>query len=396
MVTYKSIMRKARRFLIVTTVIISLFAIGGIVPAFSQQDFVIKGKGELMKDGDVIYLSYRLKNQRVLDSTIVKNKHFAFRGTIANSPIKARLYRNQNPTDNNVIIVNDYNEAYLVEGTTIIDSKDSLKNGIIRGTSLNNTFQLLKNRLMPLKKKLLSIKDPDFFNAEEKSDTALVNLHSRLIVENTYKIYDQQLAFAKEFPDSYLSLNLITDIAKDNKYIYKAEEIFHSLSDSLKNLAEAAQVKELFHQKNKVKIGDKAPSIVINNINGKSVSLSNYNGKYVLLDFWASWCLPCRKEHPNLTAIYKQFKGAGFDILSVSIDDQHEEWLQAVREDRLTWEQVADLKADRGEAYHSYGITTIPANFLIDPRGNVIAKDLKGEELKSTIFKLMGDNKNNH
>src|SRR5690606_22400074 len=113
------------------------------------------------------------------------------------------------------------------------------------------------------------------------------------------------------------------------------------------------------------------------------VNLSYFNGKYVLLDFWASWCGPCREEHPNLISIYENYKNKDFTILSVSIDTDKEKWIKAIDKDKLTWTQVSDLSGNKGEVYLKYGITSIPANFLIDPNGLVIAKDLKGDALKS-------------
>lgn len=122
---------------------------------------------------------------------------------------------------------------------------------------------------------------------------------------------------------------------------------------------------------------------------GRNIKLSNYRGKYLLLDFWASWCLPCRQEHPNLIAVYDDFKGANFDILSVSIDSKKDKWLNAIIEDGLIWSQISDLKASNGEVYQKYGIGTIPCNFLLDPHGKVIAKDLKGQDLTDKIKEVV-------
>ncbi|MEI9911503.1 MAG: TlpA disulfide reductase family protein [Bacteroidota bacterium] len=105
----------------------------------------------------------------------------------------------------------------------------------------------------------------------------------------------------------------------------------------------------------------------MNSAEEKAISLFSFKGKYVFLDFWASWCVPCREEHPNIAAQYEKYKHKGFTIVSVSIDTDKDKWLKAITKDKMTWTQVSDLKGEKGETYLKYGITTIPANFLIDP-----------------------------
>lgn len=273
---------------------------------------------------------------------------------------------------------------------------DSLNNARISGTAVNNTFQLLQDRLALLEKERLSIKDPDYFSEEERKDTALVNKNRSLLEANYYKQCDVQLAFAKEFSNSYVSLDLVNNIARNNKYNHLAEEVFNLLSDSLLQLPKAAGTKESFLNKNKVRIGSIAPEFEMNVRFGRNIKLSNYRGKYLLLDFWAWWCLPCRQEHPNLLAVYNDFKGANFDVLSVTIDSKKDKWLNAILEDGLIWSQISDLKASNGEVYQKYGIGTIPCNFLLGPQGKVIAKDLKGQDLIDKIKEVVNIQANMH
>lgn len=359
-----------------------------VTPLFSQRKFDIQGTGKQILDGEIIYLSYRNEGRYMLDSTFVKNNSFKFEGIIGNIPIRASLYRNQNPTHNYDFIY-DRLSLYLEEGIISVQSMDSLNNARISGTAVNNTFQLLQERLALLEKERLSIKDPDYFSEEERKDTALVNKNRSLLEANYYKQCDVQLAFAKEFSNSYVSLDLVNNIARNNKYNHLAEEVFNLLSDSLLQLPQAAVTKKSFLNKSKVGIGSIAPEFEMNDRFGRNIKLSNYRGKYLLLDFWASWCLPCRQEHPNLIAVYDDFKGANFDILSVSIDSKKDKWLNAIIEDGLIWSQISDLKASNGEVYQKYGIGTIPCNFLLDPQGKVIAKDLKGQDLTDKIKEVV-------
>jgi thiol-disulfide isomerase/thioredoxin len=115
------------------------------------------------------------------------------------------------------------------------------------------------------------------------------------------------------------------------------------------------------------------------------VNLRDYRGKYVLIDFWASWCKPCRAENPNVLKAYEAYKHRNFEVLSISLDEVREKWLQAIAEDQLPWPQVADLRGTQNEAAQRYYITAIPQNFLIDPTGKIVASNLTGEDLVAQL-----------
>jgi thiol-disulfide isomerase/thioredoxin len=126
-----------------------------------------------------------------------------------------------------------------------------------------------------------------------------------------------------------------------------------------------------------------------NDTSGNPISLSSFRGKYVLVDFWASWCGPCRKENPAIVQTFHKYKEKNFSIIGVSFDNSKNAWLQAIRKDGLNWTNVSDLKFFVNAVGRLYGITSIPSNFLVDPNGKIIAKDIKGKDLDSVLFRLM-------
>ncbi|MCS6821285.1 MAG: TlpA family protein disulfide reductase [Microscillaceae bacterium] len=141
------------------------------------------------------------------------------------------------------------------------------------------------------------------------------------------------------------------------------------------------------------KIGETAPEIALPNQDGKTIKLSEFkNKKYVLVDFWASWCRPCREENPYVVSAYEKYKNKDFVVLSVSLDNDRQKWLEAIKKDKLNWQwHVSDLLSEqRGEVSKKYGVKSIPANFLIDKKGKVVAMNLRGEELEKTLKKVIG------
>ncbi len=134
-----------------------------------------------------------------------------------------------------------------------------------------------------------------------------------------------------------------------------------------------------------IDVGSQAPEISMASPDGKMNTLSSLKGKYVLLDFWASWCRPCRNENPNVVAAYQKYKDKNFTVFSVSLDNKKEDWEKAIKDDKLTWTNVSDLKGWSSEAGKLYGIQSIPFNFLIDPTGKIVAHDLRGDQLEAFL-----------
>jgi len=252
----------------------------------------------------------------------------------------------------------------------------------------------LQSETKPFEEKLKAIRDEyNQATSEKRNDPDYQTTVEIRYATITKELMSMLQSFISNHPDSYISLLVLNDLSDPNSGVDSSvlTGLYNSLSDPVKktDLGQTLEIRILVAVR--TAIGALAPDFTQNDPSGKPVKLSDFRGKYVLIDFWASWCGPCRRENPFVVKAYAQFKDKNFEVLGVSLDilNSRKAWLNAIENDKMTWTQVSDLQGWKNQAARLYGVETIPQNFLIDPKGVIIAKDLRGEDLSEVLNRVL-------
>lgn len=358
----------------------------------AQKNFTIHGKIGTLSAPAKVYLEYTADGIKVEDSAILNKGNFTFRGKL-NSPVAAALTVKHDTIVRERYAGEDYLQFYLENATIRVSSPDSVWRAVVKGSVTNDDSRVLHELLKPYKRSADSLVRA--YNArtpEAQKDSAFQKAAGE-IMRVTQAGYDStNRVFIASHPNSYISLGAFKEIELAYNYDADTAEIrFKRLSESLRKTAMGKQLAEYIEIGKRTNLGQVAMDFVQNDTTGRAVKLSDFRGRYVLLDFWASWCKPCRAENPNLLKAYNKYQDRNFTILGVSLDDKNgrRAWLQAVNHDAMPWTQVSELKGFESEAAVLYGIKAIPSNYLIDPQGKIIARNLRGEQLQAALEKLL-------
>jgi peroxiredoxin len=226
-----------------------------------------------------------------------------------------------------------------------------------------------------------------YYEAMSNNDSETI----KKIQVNALTLEDDQAKKVKDainsMGDSFASLAAIGLLNSKNEFQF-LDSLVGKLDQIYPETKMIIQLKQQLDEMRALSMGQVAPEISLPNPEGQTVNLSDFRGKYVMIDFWAAWCKPCREENPNVVRLYNQYKDQGFEVFGVSLDRTREAWVDAIFEDGLVWTQVSDLKYFNSEAAVTYDINAIPATYLIDPDGKIIGKDLRGPSLESKLKEI--------
>jgi peroxiredoxin len=350
-----------------------------LLPVFAvaQKKLTLTGKMKGMKEGTLVSLTDVNKPADTIATGKVKNGVFVLR-----KELKEPMLLNLNMGSNNTLMTFLDNSSVRISGNIA-----SIKKSRISGSGTHNDFRNFKKTFDPLFEKLMKINQQ--FQMGQRSDS----LEQAM---NTMKVTIQQTIdnFIKKHKASPVSAFLLAATIQLNDDVLLTEQRVNSLKPvALENMY-GIYLKETIAETKITAIGSTAMDFTQADTSGVPVSLSSFRGKYVLLDFWASWCGPCRQENPNVVANYQKFSPKNFTVLGVSLDrpGQKDKWLQAIYKDNLTWTHVSDLQFWNNAVAQQYRVQGIPQNFLIGPDGKILAKNLRGPALEQKLCEVLGCN----
>ena len=314
-----------------------------------------------------------------------QNEKFEIIGAVSGFPDSSYIKLYDLSTDTNVLMdsAQIINENFTFKGA-INKGKDYQSVGI-EFDSENLNFFWLENNVIHFNAEKGNFYDA-IITGSSMQDEA--NQLTALEKKNPKNKKNIQIGYIKDHPNSLISgLQLMIFSSRWGKDTSKL--LYDGLSERVQQSEFGKNVLEYLTWAKDIRIGGKYADFTLPDIDGKNVSLSDYTGKYVLLEFWGSWCVPCRRENPNLVKTYNEFKDKGFDILGVSIEAKRDAWVGAIQQDNIAWKSVSDLKGDQNKAALIYSTYYYPANYLIDPNGIIIAKDLRGEDLRNKLAEIL-------
>ena len=321
------------------------------------------------KDGKIIHV----------DSAEIKNGNFTMSGTLEHPDI----YYLQVKDKRGALLLFMENNKMTVSGNV-----DSLWLAKAEGSPYQDDYNAYQELLKPYEEQYRALYG-QWQQARMTGDTAMAKK-----IEDEYDSLNKEQQkvdeqFIQEHPKSLVSPYLLRSMAYDmdgdemEKYLDQMDTSFNSITfvQELRDWAEA---------KKKVAVGQRAPDFALPDTSGNTVQLSSLEGKgYILLDFWASWCSPCRQENPNLVKTYMKYHDKGFDVVGISLDQDRSAWLGAIQKDGLVWIQVSELQGWKDPTAKKYAVRSIPSNFLLDKDGIIVARNLRGDDLKKKLSELL-------
>jgi peroxiredoxin len=366
---------------ILTTV---LFAIA--CNEVAENEYSLSGSAIGIENGKKVFIEVQSETGvTVIDTGVVENGKFELKGQITEKDLGFIRIENEN-----------FSVPFILENgkINVTIAVDSMQNNKIGGTPNNDKFQEFNEKTLVVvkKKNKFEVNNMARMDAAKKSkDTATV----KMIMKEYNSFQDEMNVISKKFikenPDAYLSVLLLENfLMRQYLTIEEIKSHYEGLSDDLKKSKSGKKIQEVLTSLTTVVVGKPAPDFSAPSPDGKTISLKQSLGKVTIIDFWASWCGPCRAENPNVVALYNEFHPQGLNIIGVSLDKDATKWKEAIAKDGLTWPHVSNLKFWEDPIAKQYNVQSIPATFILDAKGNIVAKDLRGDALRAKVKELLG------